>query len=145
MAKKRSTKKTAHLPENIMLHDSAGRLRVVLGMIGNDDWPTLQLNDSEGRNRVTIQLEPTGRATIGIQDANGSGLIGLSADPSGRIGFSMRRPGGIPILEVAWSERQGLSTSVWDDEGKPVWRAGNEPGPPVRDSELRKGTKDASR
>jgi hypothetical protein len=137
MGRKRSTKKRTRSAESIVLHDSAGRPRVMIGVFGDDDYPTFQLNDAEGRARVTIQVGPTGRATISIQEASGSGLIGLGADPDGGIGFSITRPGGIPVLSVGWSEAEGLTTSFWGHDGKPAWQ-GFEPGPAVGESERRR-------
>ena len=137
MARERSTNEPARPAESIVLHDSAGRPRVMIGMFGDDECPTFQLNDAEGRSRVTIQLGPTGRATISIQEASGSGLIGLGADPDGSIGFSLTRPGGVPVLSVGWSEAEGLTTSFWGHEGRPVWQ-GFEPGPAVREAERRR-------
>ncbi|MBN9524195.1 hypothetical protein J0H58_37740 [bacterium] len=143
MARKRSTKKRKRSPESIVLHDSEGRPRVMIGIFGDGDgYPTFQLMDAEGRSRVVIQVGPTGRATFSLQEASGSGLIGIGADPDGdgRIGFSLTRPGGIPVLSVGWSEAEGLTTSFWGHDGKPTWQ-GFEPGPAVRESERRRAAK----
>jgi hypothetical protein len=137
MARKRSVKKPCR-PESIVLHDSAGRVRVLIGVLGNDEYPTFQLNDEQERGRVAIQLGPTGRAAIRIEDASGNGLIGLGADPNGGIGFSITRPGGVPVLSVGWSEAEGLHLSVWGHEGRAIWQ-GFEPGPAVRNTEPRQG------
>jgi hypothetical protein len=136
MARKRSTKKKGRA-ESIVLHDSAGRQRVMLGVFGTDEFSMFQLNDAQGRTQVTIQIRPTGRATIGIQEASGSGLIGMGADPEGGIGFSITRPGGVPVLSIRWSEAEGLTMSVWGHDGKPMWQ-GFEPLPSVRESERRR-------
>ncbi|MBN9524383.1 hypothetical protein J0H58_38695 [bacterium] len=139
MARKRSTKKPARPAESIVLHDSEGRPRVMIGMFGGSDDPTFQLNDAQGRARVTIHVGPTGRAGFCLQEAGGNGLVGFGADPDGdgRIGFSLTRPGGAPILTVDWSEADGLRTSFWGHDGKPMWQ-GFEPGPAVRESERRR-------
>jgi hypothetical protein len=140
MARRRSTNRRTRSAESIVLHDSAGRPRVMIGIFGDDEYPTFQLNDAEGRPRVSIQLGPTGRATISIQEASGSGLIGLGADPDGSIGLSITRPGGIPVVSVGWSEAEGLTTSFWGHDGKPAWQ-GFEPGPAVRESERRRAAR----
>jgi hypothetical protein len=135
MARKRSAKQPAR-SESIVLRDSAGRVRVMIGVFGNDEFPTFQLNDEQERARVTIQLGPTGRASISLQEADGSGLIGLGADPDGGIGLSITRPGGVPVLSVGWSEAEGLHLSVWGHDARPMWQ-GFEPGPAVRNAERR--------
>jgi hypothetical protein len=143
MARRGSSDRAKRSAESIVLHDSAGRPRVVLGVLGDDEYPTFQMNDTEGRPRVAIQLKPTGRATITIMEASGNGLIGLEAAPDGRIGFSITRTGGVPVLEVGWSEAEGLTTSFWGHDGRPAWQ-GFEPGPVVRESERHRGESQAA-
>lgn len=143
MERKGNTDRAGRSAESIVLHDSAGRPRVVLGVFGDDEYPTFQMNDTEGRPRVAIQLGPTGRATITLMEASGNGLIGLEAAPDGRIGFSITRPSGVPVLEVSWSEAEGLTTSFCGHDGKPAWQ-GFEPGPAARESERRRAANQAT-
>jgi hypothetical protein len=133
MARKRSTKKPVG-PESIVLHDSAGRVRVLIGMFGGDDQPRFQLNDEQERPRATIQVGPGGRAVISLQDASGGGLISLGVDADGETGFSITRPGNVPVLSVSWSEAEGLRLSVWGHNGCPMWQ-GFEPGPAVPEAQ----------
>jgi hypothetical protein len=129
MARRRTPRRPA-APQTITLCDSAGRVRIILGCLGNAELPTLQMNDSNERARATIQIDPDGRAVISLQASSGQGLIGLGADERGEIGFSLTRPSGLPVVSLSWSEAEGLRLEVWDHSGRPVWQ-GFEPGPRV--------------
>ncbi|MCI0377983.1 MAG: hypothetical protein L0215_10275 [Gemmataceae bacterium] len=120
MAKKRSRRKQS-CPKNITLCDSAGRIRVLLGVFGESEHTTFQLWDAEQRARVSIQIEPDGRALFNLLEPSGQGLVNLGASPEG-VGISVYRPGGRPLLSMNWDSAEGLKLNVWDESGNDLWQ-----------------------
>ena len=119
MARKRTARRGS-LSENLTLCDSAGRPRIILGYLGPDELPTLQMSDASERPRAAIQVGPQGQAGFCLHAANGSPLVGMSANEEGEIAISVNRPPGIPVLSVRWSAENGLQIDVLEQPGRPT-------------------------
>jgi hypothetical protein len=131
MARQRR-RRPAGRADDLTLCDSAGRPRIFLGFVGDDEAATLQLSDTAGGPRAVVQVAADGRAVVSLAGADGQTLLGFGADEAGEVGVSLTRPGGVPVLSLTWSAAQGLQLWVWDREGRPVWQA-SEPGARGRD------------
>ena len=110
--KKTSTRKAP--PEQLVLHDSCGRPRILLGVFTSHEIPMLQLCDKDGMPRITLQTENDGRNVLHFNGSQTGAVLGMNADENGKIGLFMNRPDGAPLFSLAWSADEGLK--VWFSE-----------------------------
>jgi hypothetical protein len=120
MAKKRTGKKPS---APVSLFDSAGKLRLFLGLLGSEEIPTLQMRDAEGSPRLILQVHPDGGASVSVHAAHGQTIVGMGASGDGGVKIGITLPSGQPILSVDCLEGQELGVAVFDRSGQPVWQS----------------------
>jgi hypothetical protein len=120
MAKKRAGKKPS---TPLSLFDSAGKLRILLGLLGPDEAPTLQMHDAAGNPRLIFWVDPDGGTGVSLLAPHGQPVVHIGASNDGGVRIGITLPSGQPILSVDCLEGQELGVAVFDRSGQPVWQS----------------------
>ncbi len=120
MAKKRDTPQIVEA-EGFVLRDQQGVVRASLVLLGGG-VPSLQLNGPDGIARISMQVEPGGRANLTLSMRNGESLVGMSADEEqGNVGIRVANRDGSTAFEVGYFFGQPPHLHVCDATGKVLW------------------------